>query len=200
MEIDQILNGQKICNHGEHVLVINFHKVRITQDKSLRLSLWMNDNSFRFEEFDKFEKVENSNAVKFKISAQNFPSQEGILFAYIYDLDLEPKIDFRNVKEGQKLSILQHDENCPICASGHTQLSFNSKSPRKRKNSAMSNASKRSKESTTSDDAADSPQILENHHDLLSSDGYENSPQRPSYLWKFFKFLGFFALLPIYFW
>lgn len=160
-------------------------------------------NQFYQEEFDKFE-VKNPNVVKFKISAQKFPiqeSQEGILFAFISDPDLRYTIceDLEKVKECQKLSILQHDENCPICASGHTQLPFNSKSPRKRKNSAMSNASKRSKESTTSDDAADSPQILENH-DLLSSDGYEISPQKPSYLWRFFKFLGFFALLPIYFW
>ena len=154
--------------------------------------------------FTEFE-ILNQEMVKFKISVQDFPVQEGILFAFIEDPDLNWVFETRMAEESQKLKILQHDENCPICQAECTQLDFKSQVVRKRKISSVSSTSKKSKESTTSDDAADSPcrdmdfLNLENFEGLLGHDGFEKPQPNNTSIWKFFKYFGFLALLSMSF-
>ena len=206
LEIGEIFVGRKICNYdGDHILLINFKKVKITQDKSVRLMLSAGNTFAVFKEFE----ILNNCVLKFKISVRDFPVQEGILFAFIEDPDLPNQYDLRMAEECQKLKILQHDENClkfGICQIGCTQLDFKSQVVRKRKISSVSSTSKKSKESTTSDDAAESPSQdmdllnLENFDlDLLGHDGFEKPQPNNTSFWKFFKYAVFFALLSMSF-
>ena len=205
LEIGEIFVGRKICNYdGDHILLINFKKVKITQDKSVRLMLFAGNTFAVSKEFE----ILNNCVLKFKISVRDFPVQEGILFAFIEDPDLGFQCDMRMAEECQKLEILQHDENCPICKSGCTQLDFKSQVVRKRKISSVSSTSKKSKESTTSDDAAESPSqdmdlpILKNLEDYLDHDGFEKPQPNNTSFWKFFKYTKyavFFALLSMSF-
>ena len=205
LEIGEIFVGRKICNYdGDHILLINFKKVKITQDKSVRLMLFAGNTFAVSKEFE----ILNNCVLKFKISVHDFPVQEGILIAFIEDPDLPNQYDLRMAEECQKLEILQHDENCPICKSGCTQLDFKSQVVRKRKISSVSSTSKKSKESTTSDDAAESPSqdmdlpILKNLEDYLDHDGFEKSQPNNTSFWKFFKYTKyavFFALLSMSF-
>ena len=175
--------------------------MKITRDKSVRLMLVTENINKVFTEFE----ILNQEMVKFKISVQDFPVQEGILFAFIEDPDFgDRSFDPAMAEESQKLEILQHDENCDICQNGYTQLDFKSQDPvRKRKISTVSSTSKKSKESTTSDDAADSPcqdmdfLNLENFEGLLGHDGFEKPQPNNTSIWKFFKYFGFLALLSI---
>ena len=210
LEIGEILVGRKICNYdGDHILVINFKKVKITQDKSVRLVLFTEStNGWDHEVFEDFEIV-HDRQLKFKISVRNFSVQEGILFAFINDPDFGLRsLELGRAEECQKLKILQHDENCPICQSECTQLDFKSQVVRKRKISSVSSTSKKSKESTTSDDAAESPSqdmdlpILKNLEDYLDHDGFEKPQPNNTSFWKFFKYTKyavFFALLSMSF-
>ena len=207
LEIGEILVGRKICNYdGDHILVINFKKVKITQDKLVRLVLFTESTNQVFEDFE----IVHDRQLKFKISVRNFPAQEGILFAFIDDPDFGLRsFEPGRAEECQKLKILQHYENCPICQIGCTQLDFKSQVVRKRKISSVSSTSKKSKESTTSDDAAESPSQdmdllnLENFDlDLLGHDGFEKPQPNITSFWKFFKYAKypvFFALLSMSF-
>ena len=179
--------------------MINFKKVKITRDKSVRLLVVTENTNKVFTEFE----ILNQEMVKFKISVHDFPVQEGILFAFIEDPDLNWVFETWMAEESQKLRILQHDENCQYCDC--TQLDFKSQVVRKRKISSVSSTSKKSKESTTSDDAADSPcqdmdfLNLENFEGLLGHDGFEKPQPNNTSIWKFFKYFGFLALLSMSF-
>ena len=176
--------------------------MKITRDKSVRLLVLTENTNKVFTEFE----ILNQEMVKFKISVHDFPVQEGILFAFIEDPDFgDRSFDPAMAEESQKLEILQHDENCPICQAECTQLDFKSQVVRKRKISSVSSTSKKSKESTTSDDAADSPcqdmdfLNLENFEGLLGHDGFEKPQPNNTSIWKFFKYFGFLALLSMSF-
>ena len=213
LEIGEILVGRKICNYdGDHILLIHFKKVKITQDKSVCLVLFTEStNGWVYEVFEDFE-ILHDRQLKFKISVRNFSAQEGILFAFIKDPDLGLRsFEPWRAEECQKLKILQHDENClkfGICQIGCTQLDFKSQVVRKRKISSVSLTSKKSKESTTSDDAAESPSqdmdlpILKNLEDYLDHDGFEKPQPNNISFGKFFKcakYAVFFALLSMSF-